>query len=98
MQYESSAYAKHLNMKGNFMTHKPDDISQDNWDAVDSPPVPEEMMMRMKPAKSRGPQKRPTKEQITLRLSPVALEHFRNGGQGWQSRINDALEDIVKRS
>ena len=32
-----------------------------------------------------------TKEQVTLRIDQDVLEHFREGGPGWQDRINDAL-------
>ena len=31
------------------------------------------------------------KEQVTLRLDQDVLEYFREGGPGWQDRINDAL-------
>mgnify|MGYP002780197552 CR=1 FL=1 len=31
------------------------------------------------------------KQQVTLRLSPAVLEHFRRTGRGWQTRINEAL-------
>ena len=31
------------------------------------------------------------KEQVTLRIDQNVLEHFRQGGPGWQDRINDAL-------
>jgi uncharacterized protein (DUF4415 family) len=31
------------------------------------------------------------KAQVTLRLDRDALERFKAGGPGWQSRINDAL-------
>jgi uncharacterized protein (DUF4415 family) len=39
----------------------------------------------------RGPQKAPTKEQVTLRLDRDVLARFRATGAGWQSRINAAL-------
>jgi uncharacterized protein (DUF4415 family) len=39
----------------------------------------------------RGPQKSPTKQQVTLRLDREVLERFRSTGPGWQSRINKAL-------
>ena len=39
----------------------------------------------------RGAQKAPTKQQVTLRLDRDVLERFRATGEGWQSRINDAL-------
>ena len=46
----------------------------------------------------RGPQKAPTKEQVTLRLDRKVLAHFRLGGSGWQTRLNDTLKRIVARS
>jgi uncharacterized protein (DUF4415 family) len=39
----------------------------------------------------RGPQKSPTKQQVTLRLDQDVLAHFRAKGAGWQSRINTSL-------
>ena len=32
-----------------------------------------------------------TKELVTLRLDIAALDHFRAGGPGWQTRINEAV-------
>lgn len=32
-----------------------------------------------------------TKEMTTIRLDPDVLAHFRAGGPGWQTRINEAL-------
>jgi uncharacterized protein (DUF4415 family) len=43
----------------------------------------------------RGPQKAPTKEKITIRLDPDVIEHFRDTGPGWQSRMNEALRDHI---
>lgn len=37
-----------------------------------------------------------TKEQVTLRLDTRILERFRATGNGWQTRINDALRDWAK--
>jgi uncharacterized protein (DUF4415 family) len=31
------------------------------------------------------------KEQVALRIDQDVLEYFREGGPGWQDRINDAL-------
>jgi uncharacterized protein (DUF4415 family) len=31
------------------------------------------------------------KEQVSLRIDQDVLEYFREGGAGWQDRINDAL-------
>ena len=45
----------------------------------------------------RGPQKAPTKERITIRLSRDVVERFRATGDGWQSRVDAALQDWLKR-
>lgn len=31
------------------------------------------------------------REQVTLRIDQDVLDHFREGGPGWQDRINEAL-------
>jgi uncharacterized protein (DUF4415 family) len=46
----------------------------------------------------RGLQKAPVKERIGLRLDKTVVEHFRQNGPGWQSRINEVLLDYVKAS
>jgi uncharacterized protein (DUF4415 family) len=71
----------------------------------DNPPLTDEQWARMRPAyqvhpefvakwlrrkRGRPPLEAP-KKQVTLRLDQDVVEHFRAGGQGWQSRINDAL-------
>jgi uncharacterized protein (DUF4415 family) len=44
----------------------------------------------------RGPQKAPTKQRITIRLSPEVVEPFRATGEGWQTRLDSALRDWLK--
>ena len=44
----------------------------------------------------RGPQKTPTKERITIRLSPEVVQRFRDTGEGWQTRVDSALKDWLK--
>jgi uncharacterized protein (DUF4415 family) len=39
----------------------------------------------------RGPQKSPTKAQVTLRLDRDLLEHIKATGAGWQTRVNQSL-------
>lgn len=46
--------------------------------------------------RTRGPQKAPTKERITIRLSPEVVQPFRDTGDGWQSRMDAALKDWLK--
>ncbi|MEA3011609.1 MAG: hypothetical protein QOD42_154 [Sphingomonadales bacterium] len=35
------------------------------------------------------------KEAVSIRLSPDVLAHFRAGGEGWQTRIDEALRKVV---
>ena len=35
------------------------------------------------------------KELVTLRLDRDLLDHFRAGGPGWQTRLNDALRSMI---
>jgi len=46
---------------------------------------------------TRGPNKTPTKERITIRLSPEVVQYFRASGDGWQARIDAALKEWVVR-
>ena len=45
----------------------------------------------------RGPQKAPTKERITIRLSQDVVARFRATGDGWQTRVDAALQDWLKK-
>ena len=87
---------------------KPDYISQEDWDSVDVPEWTDEEIANARPAievlpeiveeyrrRTRGQQKDPTKEQVSIRLSPEVLEFFRATGSGWQSRIDDVLKEHV---
>ena len=48
--------------------------------------------------RTRGRQKAPTKEKVTLRLDADIVSHFRESGRGWQTKLNDALRRSVFRS
>jgi uncharacterized protein (DUF4415 family) len=45
----------------------------------------------------RGPQKAPTKKLVSLRLSPEVVDHFKSTGPGWQTRIDGALREAIKK-
>jgi uncharacterized protein (DUF4415 family) len=47
--------------------------------------------------RGRGPNKAPTKELVSIRLSRNVIEHFKKGGDGWQTRIDETLQKAVKR-
>lgn len=53
--------------------------------------------LQTKLRKVRGPQKAPTKELISLRVSRDVLSRFRETGDGWQGRMDDALRDWIER-
>lgn len=46
----------------------------------------------------RGPQKSPTKRQITLRLDRDLVAYFQSTGAGWQTRINSVLRKAMRRA
>jgi uncharacterized protein (DUF4415 family) len=79
-------------------------IKQEDWDAVESPPLSKKMLYRMQPVKKahpgipsrvRGPQIKPTKKQLTIRLNQEVVEYFELQGKGWQTKINEVLADYV---
>lgn len=43
----------------------------------------------------RGKQKAPTKERITIRLSSEVVAYFRESGEGWQTRLDEALKGYI---
>ena len=45
----------------------------------------------------RGPLKQPTKVPVTVRYSPEVVAYFKATGEGWQTRMNDALRAYVER-
>lgn len=60
--------------------------------------LPESLQLKLRSLKKlRGAQKSPTKQRITIRLSPEVVSKFRATGKGWQSRIDEALQDWLKR-
>lgn len=45
--------------------------------------------------RSRGKQIEPRKIPISIRLSENVINHFKAGGLGWQSRIEQALQEAI---
>jgi len=45
----------------------------------------------------RGPQKTPTKQLVSLRLSREVLSHFKAKGPGWQTRIDETLKSAIRK-
>ena len=43
----------------------------------------------------RGPQKAPTKMQVSIRLDRDVVDRFRRDGPGWQARMNQVLRQAA---
>lgn len=56
--------------------------------------LPPEILAQFKA--TRGVQKEPTKIPVSIRLSADVVQHFKDGGPGWQGRIDDALRKVAK--
>ncbi len=66
-----------------------------DWDnAINSRSLPD-LREKLAIRRTRGPNKRPTKVQVAMRLSPEVLTYFRATGAGWQTRMDDALLEYV---
>ncbi len=73
----------------------------------DAPEMTDEDWARARPAievdpelvewsrRRRGKQKAPTKRLVSIRLDEDIVNHFRSGGPGWQTRLNDRLRRDV---
>jgi uncharacterized protein (DUF4415 family) len=84
---------------------KPENISREDWDAVESHPLSNSFLAGMKPVQEnhpniptrvRGPQKSPRKKPVSLRLDANVIDAFRATGRGWQSRLNTALHEWLQ--
>jgi uncharacterized protein (DUF4415 family) len=85
--------------------------TQEDWDEVsDNPPWTEEDFKRARPMEEifpelaesfrrfRGLQKAETKVPVSIRLSRDVVDHFKAGGPGWQTRIDEALSKVVAKA
>jgi uncharacterized protein (DUF4415 family) len=43
----------------------------------------------------RGPGRKARKVLLSLRYSPEVVEYFKSGGEGWQTRMDEALKQWV---
>ena len=64
----------------------------------DNPPWTEDMLGAPVLKRGRGPQVAPTKVLTSIRLDADIIEFFKSQGQGYQSRINDLLREVVDGS
>ena len=52
---------------------------------------------KMLSSRKRGPQKTPTKELISIRLSRDVVESLRTSGRGWQARVDMLLREWLSK-
>lgn len=61
--------------------------------------LPKELIEAMRRYRGqRGPQKAPTKVQISLRVDRDVVEGLRASGPGWQTRVSHALRQYVEKT
>lgn len=71
--------------------------------SMDSPPVPDRLLKRLKPtaeaakAKRGRPRSEAPKEVLNVRVDAETLKAFRATGAGWQRRVNEALKRAATR-
>jgi len=80
-------------------------FTKEDWDAVDSPEATDEQIAQARPFAEAFPELaesirrdligRPKaenpKQPVSIRLDRDVIDSFKAGGDGWQSRVNDAL-------
>lgn len=81
--------------------------TKSDWDAVsDTPPLTDAELAAARPLSEVLPEiaeaiertrKSPDKEEITLLLDRTALKTFRATGEGWQTRIDEALKLAARK-
>lgn len=60
--------------------------------------LPPEILAAFPKTRLRGrPAKARPKIRVAVRLDPDVVDHFKAGGPGWQTRINDALAGLVRK-
>ena len=70
------------------------DYVWDGQDEDDRPLTKKEMWSGIKRAGGRPRSDNP-KQSTTIRLNAEVLEYFKAQGRGWQTRINDVLQEYV---
>jgi len=65
-------------------------------DYSDIPPLTDEQLSQMKPCHLVNREMwKPMKKTVSIRLDADILEAFKSTGKGYQTRINDALREVV---
>lgn len=69
-----------------------------DWDnAIVSQSLPE-LRTQIAKRRQRGPQKHPTKVPTTIRFDADVLAALKATGKGWQTRVNDAMRELLRHA
>jgi uncharacterized protein (DUF4415 family) len=60
--------------------------------------LPKSMQKVLSNRGKRGPQKTPTKQLVSIRLSREVIDHFKASGPGWQARIDETLKSEIEKA
>jgi uncharacterized protein (DUF4415 family) len=61
----------------------------------DNPSMDAAFMTGMKPSRRGRPKLEAPKVEVKIRLDAKTVEHLRNSGPGWQTRVNALLNQLV---
>ena len=69
--------------------------ASDDWSDAFVTHSVEELRQQVAARRARGPAVKPNKVSVTVRFSPEVLDYFRGTGDGWQTRMDEALKRYV---
>ena len=61
----------------------------------DNPPLDAAFMAGMTPSRHNRPKSDVPKVEVKIRLDAATVEHLRESGPGWQTRVNALLSRLV---
>lgn len=61
----------------------------------DNPPLDAAFVAGMKPSRRGRPKLEAPKVEVKIRLDATTVQHLRDSGPGWQTRVNSALGELV---
>ncbi|AMK26940.1 BrnA antitoxin family protein [Sphingobium sp. TKS] len=61
----------------------------------DNPPMDAAFMAGLKPSRRGRPKSETPKVEVKIRLDAKTVEHLRDSGPGWQTRVNALLGQLV---
>ena len=69
--------------------------TSDDWSDAFATHSVGELRHQVATRRARGPAIKPKKVSVTVRFSPEVLDYFRGTGDGWQTRMDEALKRYV---